>query len=515
MKLVMKKFQITLVFCLMIAWASAQVSFIPNSDFGENGRLLFSESVFDLFICTQWVDNDQYVLTRSSQDSAGHLFHHAFLYKLNEFGEQDESFGDSGKVQISFSLTTSFLPEHLIIRNDGKLLVIGNYYKIDSSAFQKSVVFQFLPNGKKDSGFGEDGKLTLEFTPGWNRLQNGKLIGNDLFVVGNCHDTDAFHSEYPVIAKINAQGVLDSLFAGDGKLLFDFATSAEKQLHQFGGNFTSVSLTDSVLYVGGAYFNLTHYQPVVLAFTWNGNLDTLLLNKGEYLLNMDYANHSIADMQMDDSGVLHFILHASNSWIEQDMVLGRFDPEGQDFIYRSIDFGENKETPYSIQCENNAFLIGGTAKNNGKNQACVTYVNNDEGDVNGITKGLIASEDSLSISCFSSSLRQGTLWLYGIAEKLDGSHSSIWMESYRTNVGVKKPESKKIWLQSWDSGQQKLVLSRPIQGVLSVFSLTGALLYQKKLTQTSLTIDKKLPSCIILRVQEQQNSYSKIVHTLH
>src|SRR2546423_1859227 len=111
-------------------------------------------------------------------------------------------------------------------------------------------------DGSLDTGFGDGGKATIGFgSPGEDHydLGYGVAVGSqDRIVVAGCTDNYTSGTGYDfAVARLNADGSLDTGFDDDGRQTIDFGSPGEYQ-NDF-GNGVAVDSQDRILLAGWAH----------------------------------------------------------------------------------------------------------------------------------------------------------------------------------------------------------------------------------------------------------------------
>lgn len=141
------------------------------------------------------------------------------LVRLNPDGTLDDSFGSGGKV------TTDFFGRGdrifaLALQPDGQIVAAGAADRFALTA--DFALARYKPNGKLDKSFGTGGKLTTNFN-----LDNEEALAvalqpdGKIIAAGRTQATNASFDF--AIARYNSDGTLDSTFGSGGKVTTDFS----------------------------------------------------------------------------------------------------------------------------------------------------------------------------------------------------------------------------------------------------------------------------------------------------
>ena len=194
------------------------------------------------------------------------------IARYNTNGALDPTFDGDGKL----TLVGGRLRE-IALQADGKIVVVGS-----PEGSGATLVLRFDTNGTSDTTFDGDGRA--EF----NVIRNGNAIAllgdGKIFIGGNASDAGG-RSDFGV-ARLNANGSLDTTFDGDGIAQVNFGYPA------FGESYTTDSVNDIALQPNGKIIAVGYVQsnqftgsaPThtgIVRFNQNGSLDTTFGNGGK------------------------------------------------------------------------------------------------------------------------------------------------------------------------------------------------------------------------------------------
>lgn len=194
------------------------------------------------------------------------------IVNLNAYGQKAgdlvNNFGNGGKTTIQFDNNPSNSLRSMLIRNDGKILLLGIRDFTTASDF---ALVQLNKNGSIDSAFGSNGVVS-NFFPGLYPehkpmllLKNGQILvgGNDRLNGKSCLSTIRF----------TENGLLDTTFCDKGKLRYSITLDGET-LHAM-----ALQNDDKVLIVGYSRSNFNN--SIILArFHPNGEFDSSFIKNG-------------------------------------------------------------------------------------------------------------------------------------------------------------------------------------------------------------------------------------------
>lgn len=201
---------------------------------------------------------------------------HGRLARYLPDGSLDPSFADDGLAEAPIDIAG------IAIQPDGKIVTagwVGTMYATDFA------LARFHPNGSLDRSFGEDGKVTTDFS-GSPDLANALALQPDgkIIAAGYAQETHD-RGQAVALARYNSNGSPDASFGADGKVAAN-APSASGQARDVAVQ------SDGKIVTGGYSY---HSPDVVLRFTQDGQLDTSFGTKGQLgAFNGRGSVHSIA-----------------------------------------------------------------------------------------------------------------------------------------------------------------------------------------------------------------------------
>ncbi|MFO1200867.1 MAG: tandem-95 repeat protein [Burkholderiaceae bacterium] len=180
----------------------------PSFGFGD-GKVLIPVGLHDDYGQSVVVQSDGKVVVAGY---AGNGVDDDFaVVRFNADGTPDAGFGSGGKVTVPFAGTDQAY--RVAVQPDGKLLVAG--YSANGGAGDFAVT-RLNANGSVDTGFGTAGKLLLDFAGGGDGADAIVVQADGKVVIAGTINV-AGRSEFGLV-RLNADGSLDTTFAGTGKL---------------------------------------------------------------------------------------------------------------------------------------------------------------------------------------------------------------------------------------------------------------------------------------------------------
>ncbi len=256
----------------------------------------------------------------------------------------DVSFGQDGIIRSYFYGNTATATS-TAVQPDGKILIAGYFYeKIGSETSQDFVVLRLNSNGSLDYSFGEEGKVSTDFsvsTPGiMNDYATDMALQPDgkIIVVGY-----TYLNGYAVMARYNNDGSLDTNFGAGGKV--QTAAADIEEIYKI--TISSVGLqSDGKIILGGRVYylgdtsNPVNYDRFAL-FRYNpdGTLDTSFGTNGLSTVQFDWYNEDTDSYVNWHSGISAIAIQPDDKIVavgsstgsahhETDCAIARFHPNG-------------------------------------------------------------------------------------------------------------------------------------------------------------------------------------------
>jgi uncharacterized delta-60 repeat protein len=181
--------------------------------------------------------------------------------RYNSDGTLDATFGSNGSVTTRIRHGAQAFG--VAVQADGRIVVSGeSFLSRSNTAF---AIARYNADGSLDDSFGGNGKVTTDFTPGFDG-NNAVAIQADGKIVasGGAGNRPTF-----AVARYNSDGSLDSTFGGDGKVRTAFSNK---------GDFAEEGLaiqSDGKIVAGGvAAANGANARFAIARYNPDGTLDT-------------------------------------------------------------------------------------------------------------------------------------------------------------------------------------------------------------------------------------------------
>jgi uncharacterized delta-60 repeat protein len=238
------------------------------------------------------------------------------LARYKAGGGLDTKFGGDGKV------TTNFTPgwecaEDVVVRADGRILLGGG---IGGSGGQFGLV-RYKTNGALDSTFSGDGRVATNFDTGFDHATALAIQGDGGIVLAGSAGPTTGNDNRFALARYNPGGSLDSSFGDDGKVTTDL-TDGNDQAWDLAIQPTSEIVAVGVAAGSGERFALVRYDS-------SGDLDGSFGTGGIQILNLDTGSDVLASVVLQEDGNI-----LAAGWTgplnanDYSFVLARFEADG-------------------------------------------------------------------------------------------------------------------------------------------------------------------------------------------
>ena len=192
------------------------------------------------------------------------------VVRYNADGSLDTTFGNNGWNSTTFEadVTTA---NAIDIQADGKIVVGGSVRTIVNNVVSSDfAVARFNSDGTLDTTFDGDGKITISFNDLLNNVYSEYLstikVGSDgkIIVAGTAINSAV--DNYFILARINANGSLDTTFGTDGKFV---------DQRMAGSNLDRITdliiLSDGKIVASGTIITFIGRRRVVIKYGINGS----------------------------------------------------------------------------------------------------------------------------------------------------------------------------------------------------------------------------------------------------
>ena len=243
-----------------------------DATFNENGKLLLPMSEgYDraLALATQ-ADGKIIVTGFADTDPNPNHDSRAFaVARLHIDGSLDSSFGSGGRAIVPMGSNYDFV-NAVEVQSDGKIVLAGNAGYEAAADF---AVARLNPDGSLDSTFNGTGKSIVPMISGGDRANALAIQRDGKIVLGGMvgyYDAADFG-----VARLHANGTLDTTFGTDGKWIASLSADADRVLAM------TLQPDSKILAAGGADGDYA-----VVRLTPNGSLDNSFAAAGIRIFSM-------------------------------------------------------------------------------------------------------------------------------------------------------------------------------------------------------------------------------------
>jgi uncharacterized delta-60 repeat protein len=257
----------------------------------------------------------------------GSLSYDFAIVRLNTDGSLDTSFDADGKRLLPMG---SGMDEgySVIVQPDGKIVVIG---RTANGANNDFAIARLNANGSLDTSFDSDGKLSLPIGSGTDEAFSAALQADGKLVIAG-RAWNGANDDFAV-ARLNVDGSLDTSFDGDGKRMLPIGTSAEEA--------NSVLIqADGKILIAGWTSTGSNYDFALVRLNADGSLDTSFDGDGKRVLPIGTSRDEARSVALQSDGK---ILIAGRAWngANYDFAIARLNTDGS--LDTSFD-GDGKRT---------------------------------------------------------------------------------------------------------------------------------------------------------------------------
>ena len=279
------------------------------------------------------------------------------MIRLSADGSLDTSFNETGKLLLQVGVTND-VGHSVVAQADGKILVGG--YSLNSAGNYDFSLVRLNADGTLDTTLNGTGKLLVPVGTGLD-LGHSLVIQPDGKMVLAGYSWNGSDNDFSLV-RLNANGTLDATFNGTGKLLLSLGGGDD-------AGYSVALQPDGKMVLAGHSFNGSNYDFSLARLNANGSLDTTFNGTGKLLLpvgSSDDRGYSVA-IQPDGKIVVAGTSNNDFSVVRLNAD-GSLDTEFNGIAIRTLDdtvgYTENSaavalDTAVAIYDANLATLAGG------------------------------------------------------------------------------------------------------------------------------------------------------------
>ena len=331
-------------FCLSLG-ASAQ--FEIDATFANAGQLVFSIDNYDESVDIVALNNDTLLLAGNTVHADSVFDADVFVVKLLPDGQNDTSFGNNGLLRFDFNGFDFSTANEILKMPLGEVYLLGSGYSTTNNTYVPFCIAKIKADGRIDSSFGINGTLNIDFAGLHETAKSIEADSNGLILIsGSTVDTTDLHSEVPVIARLLADGTPDNNFGQGGKVYLRFPQGIvqdRSDRHLIGGLIQDLLvLPDGRIIAAGGYSNTLNLVAFFVCLNTDGSIDSSFFDDGYLALDLTQGYNSDVIKLALKGSDLFFAAESSTS-VMRDFYFGKLDISAMNYDVDAIDFQLNED----------------------------------------------------------------------------------------------------------------------------------------------------------------------------
>ncbi len=335
-----------LLFCFCIT-LGANAQFEIDATFANAGQRIFSIDNYDQSVDLVTLKNDTLLLAGNTVHADSIFDADVFLAKLLPDGSNDSSFGGNGLLRFDFNGFDFSTANEILHTPSGEVYVLGSGYSTANNTYVPFCIAKIKADGSIDSSFSTNGTLNIEFAGLHETAKSIEADSNGMILIsGSTVDTSDLHSEVPVIARLLPGGALDNTFGEGGKIYLRFPQGIvqdRSDRHLIGGLIQDlVILPDGRIIAAGGYSNTLNLVAFFVCLHTDGSIDSSFFNDGYLALDLTQGYNSDV-LKLTLKGSDLFFAAESSTSVMRDFYFGKLDISGMTYDVDAIDFQLNED----------------------------------------------------------------------------------------------------------------------------------------------------------------------------
>ena len=256
-----------------------------DTSFDGDGKVTTSIDSFDDYAFAVSIQPDGKIVAAGRRDTG--ISNDFALVRYNADGLLDTSFGIGGKVITAFGGYSAI--SEIVLQADGKIIAAGFSY--NETTYYDFTFARYNSNGSLDSSFGTGGIVTTDFGDEYDESATSVAVQADGKIVAAGYRGFELSTTSFALARYNADGTLDTLFDGDGKVTTDFGgySAAYTVVIQADGKIVAAGYGQSC-YI----FNCGNLDFAVVRYNIDGSLDTSFDGDGKVTTDFGASDSAFA-----------------------------------------------------------------------------------------------------------------------------------------------------------------------------------------------------------------------------
>ncbi|MEP6904202.1 MAG: hypothetical protein ABJA66_20960, partial [Actinomycetota bacterium] len=236
--------------------------------------------------------------------------------RLNATGALDTTFGTGGIATTSFGTNYTHAGNAGLLQPDGKIIVAGHLIDFaNTSNIEDWAAARFNADGTLDTTFGTGGRVVINLNYSDEAFGAALQTDGKILIAGLAAPNGS--SGNLAIVRLDANGVLDSTFNGNGKVLSPFAASFARSI---------AVQPDGKIIAGGSVFSGSRDDFTAERYNANGSLDMTFGNGGRVVTVVSSGANRANNVVLQTDG--KFILSGYAATTTQQFALARYNADG-------------------------------------------------------------------------------------------------------------------------------------------------------------------------------------------
>ena len=237
------------------------------------------------------------------------------MARLNSDGTLDASFGANGKVRTGFA-SGLYSATAVAIQADGKIVAVGGEY--ESRSHSRFALARYNSDGTLDASFGGDGKVTTDFSAGWDGAKGVAIQADGKIVVAGTAGRTKF-----ALARYSSDGTLDRTFGVNGKVRTDFTSGFDSA---YG---VAIQADGRIVVVGqaGSYYQQRDTKFALARYNSDGTLDATFGSDGKVMTRFTSGYESATGVAIQADGKIVAAGTAGQNF-DNRFALARYSSDG-------------------------------------------------------------------------------------------------------------------------------------------------------------------------------------------
>lgn len=286
--------------------------------------------------------------------AVGHQGNRGARFAIARYGTDgalDTTFSGNGKAATDFSPRRLDGATDVALQADGKILAAGVAGVSPGLGGGKFALVRYNPDGTLDRDFGDDGKVTTDFTPRADGASQVAIQDDGTIVVaGTARGGRQF-----AMARYNPDGTLDTTFSGDGKARAPFTS---------GGSIYTVAIqADGKIVAAGSTDDESAFA--LARYNADGMADTTFGEVGGTTTDVTTGHDGVSAVAMQADGKIV----AAGDGTSSVFALSRYNPDGSlDTTFSgdgitTTDFSPYYDVAYAVAIQGDGKIVAAGAAN--------------------------------------------------------------------------------------------------------------------------------------------------------